>query len=105
MLAVKAVEVDYSPSEDVLRLLETFRDMVNHCIHVGFEKNVTSRFRLSNEVYNELNRHGLHSWYSLSVIGVAKAILKNYRKARRKDPNVKKPYARRIMAGLGNQAY
>ncbi|MBS7613266.1 transposase, partial [Candidatus Bathyarchaeota archaeon] len=81
MQAVKAVQIPYHPSEEILRLLETFRDMVNYCIHVGLEKNITSRFKLSNEVYHKLNNYGLHTWYNLSVIEVATAILKNYRKA------------------------
>jgi len=69
------------------------------------EKNITSRFKLSNEVYQELCRHGLHSWYSLSAIEVATSILKNYRKAKRKKQNVRSPRARKLMAKLGNQAY
>jgi hypothetical protein len=67
MRAVKAVQLNYAPTEEVLNLLKTFRSMVNYCIHVGLEKNITSRFKLSNEVYNELNKYGLHTWYSLSA--------------------------------------
>ncbi|MBS7612084.1 IS200/IS605 family accessory protein TnpB-related protein, partial [Candidatus Bathyarchaeota archaeon] len=103
--AVKAVQIPYHPSEEILRLLETFRDMVNYCIHVGLEKNITSRFKLSNEVYHKLNNYGLHTWYNLSVIEVATAILKNYRKAVRRKRATKRPYARKLMAKLGNQAY
>jgi putative transposase len=103
--AVKAVQIRYQPSEDVLKLLEVFREMVNYCISIGLEKNITSRFKLTNEVYNELSKYGLHTWYSLSAIEVATAILKNYRKAKRKNNNVKRPYARKLMAKLGNQAY
>jgi len=79
--------------------------MVNYCVHVGLEKNITSRFRLSNEVYHRLSEYGLHMWYSLSAIEVATAILKNYRKALRKKCGVRKPYAETLVAKLGNQAY
>jgi putative transposase len=103
--AVKAVQIPFKVTGEVLRLLETFKGMVNYCIHVGLEKNITSRFRLSNEVYNELNRYGLHTWYSLSAIEVATSILKNYRKAKRRKANVKPPHVKRLMAKLGNQAY
>ena len=105
MQAVKAVQIPYQPSEEILNLLETFRNMVNYCVQVGLKKNITSRFRLSNEVYNELNRCGLHTWYSLSAIEVATAILKNYRKAKRRKANVKRPHVKKLMAKLGNQAY
>ena len=47
---VKCVGIPYQPSEDVLRLLEAFRNMVNYCIHVGLEKGITSRFRLTREL-------------------------------------------------------
>ncbi|KPV65154.1 MAG: hypothetical protein AOA65_0412 [Candidatus Bathyarchaeota archaeon BA1] len=105
MQAVKAVQIPYQPTNEVLRLLKLFRDMVNHCVRVGLEKNITSRFRLSNEVYHGLTKYRLHTWYCLSAIEVATAILKNYRKAERKNQNIKRPYARKVMAKLGNQAY
>jgi len=102
--AAKAVQIPYQPSEEILELLETFRDMVNYCIRVGL-KNITSRFKLSNEVYHRLNDYGLHTWYSLSAIEIATVILKNYRKTLRRKRDAKKPYAKRLMAKLGNQAY
>ena len=105
MQAVKAVQMSYQSSKDVLGLLETFRNMVNYCVHIGLEKKITSRFKLSNEGYHELNKYGLHTWYSLSAIEVATSILKNYRKATRRREGIKKPYARKLMAKLGNQGY
>jgi len=105
MLAIKAVEVSYRPSEDIIKLLEDFKSMVNYCIHIGLEKGISSRFRLSEEVYRKLMMCGYHSWYVLGAIEVATVILKNYRKAKRKRRNVRKPYAKRLMAKLGNQAY
>ena len=92
------------PYEAPSWLLETFRYMVNKCIDVGLEKGITSRYALVREVYHELRQLGLHSWYALSAIEVATAILKNYRKAKRKGKNVKKPRAKKLMAKIGNQA-
>jgi putative transposase len=105
MQAVKAVQIQYEPTSCVLSLLETFRNMVNHCIRVGLEKNVTSRLRLQSEIYHQLRGLGLHTWYSLSAIEVATAILKNYRKAKRRRQNVRVPRARKLTARLGNQGY
>ncbi|HID56731.1 TPA: hypothetical protein EYP37_09405, partial [Candidatus Poribacteria bacterium] len=79
--------------------------MANHCIRVGLERNITSRLRLSNEVYHEPTRCGLHMWYVLSAIEVATSILKNYRRATRKGKRARKPYAKRLMAKIGNQGY
>ena len=77
--------------------------MVNKCIDVGLEKGITSRYALVREVYHELRQLELHSWYALSAIEVATTILKNYRKAKRKGKNVKKPRAKKLMAKIGNQ--
>ena len=92
------------PYEPPLWLLKTFRYMVNKCIEVGLEKGITSRYALVREVYHELRQLGLHSWYALSAIEVATAILKNYRKAKRKGKKVKRPRAKKLMAKIGNQA-
>ncbi len=102
--ALRAVSIPYQPPEDVLRLLEAFRNMVNYCIRIGLEKGITSRFRLTREVYHRLMEYGYHSWYVLSAIEVATVILKNYRKAKRRNSRVKAPRARRLMAKIGNQA-
>ena len=78
--------------------------MVNRCIDVGLKKGITSRYALVREVYHELKQLGLHSWYALSTIEVATTILKNYRKARRKGKDVKRPRAKKLTAKIGNQA-
>ncbi|WXG47220.1 MAG: transposase [Candidatus Atabeyarchaeum deiterrae] len=105
MQAVKTVQIPYEPTNGVLSLLETFRTMVNYCIRVGLEKNVTSRLRLQSETYHQLSGFGLHTWYSLSAIEVATAILKNYRKTKRKRKIVRLPRATKLTAKLGNQGY
>ncbi|WXG43371.1 MAG: transposase [Promethearchaeati archaeon SRVP18_Atabeyarchaeia-1] len=105
MQAAKAVQIPYEPKSCVLSLLETFRDMVNYCIQVGLERNMASRFRLQSEVYHQLSRFGLHTWYTLSAVEVACAILKNYRKAKRKRQDVRVPRATKLTAKLGNQGY
>ena len=101
--ALKCVEIPCNPPEEVIELLSVFRSMVNYCVHVGLEKGVTSRFRLTREVYHRLMEYD-HSWYVLSAIEVATAILKNYRKVKRRNPDVKVPRARRLMAKIGKQA-
>lgn len=106
MRAVKTLQISYQPTEEVLELLGTFREMVNLCIDIGLERKITSRFKLSNAVYHKLNEYGLHTWYNLSAIEVASTILKNYRKALKKGQNATKPYARKLMAKLNcSEAY
>jgi putative transposase len=104
VLATKAVKQNYKPTLELEAILETFREMVNYCIFVGLEKGITSRFRLSNEVYRDLH-NGLHTWYALSAIEKATVILKNYRKSMRKNPKTKRPYVHKPFLSIGNQAY
>jgi len=76
-------------------LLEQFRQMLNDCIRIGLAENVTSLKALSLKAYNQLSRHDVASYYKLCAISAATGILRNYRKAKRKNPYVNEPYARR----------
>jgi len=99
MLSVKAVTFRYKPTERVLRLLETFRNMVNEALRVGFEKKPKSRFKLIMEVYEPFkHRYGLHTHYILNACECAFAMLRN-RKWK------KKPYAKHLFLKLDNQTY
>lgn len=99
------MQLPCEPTGEILSLFEAFRDMINYCIRIGLEKRLTSRFPLQNEVYHQLGRFGFHSWYSLSAVEAATAVLKNYRKAKRTRCNVRVPRARKLVAKLGNQGY
>jgi hypothetical protein len=76
MLAVKAVQFQYKPTEHVLSLLATFKDMVNEAIRVGFEKKPKTRFKLIVECYQVFKeKYGLHTHYILNACEYAFAIL------------------------------
>jgi putative transposase len=105
MQAFKAVQIPFEPTGTILSLLESFRNMVNHCIAAGLEKKISSRFKLQDQVYHSLGKFGLHSWYSLSAVEAATAILKNYRKTKRRRQSAKVPHATKLVAKLGNQGY
>ena len=103
MRAVKAVKQNYTPTLDMLSLLETFRCMVNDCIQIGLKKNVTSLKTLSLKAYSQLEKYGCMSYYKPCAISAATGILRNYRKAKRKNANIKEPYVRkpRLTASYG----
>jgi putative transposase len=93
---MKSVRQKLQASDDLLRLLDEFRRMVNVCIAVGIEENVSSLKTLSLASYHRLSRDIL-GYYRLGAIGIATGILRNYRKAVRKDPRTRIPYAGRLM--------
>jgi len=91
----KSVWQHYTPTPEIAWLLEQFRGMLNDCIRIGLAENVTSLKSLSLKAYKQLSRYDVASYYKLCAISAATGILRNYRKANRKNPYVKEPYARR----------
>jgi len=81
---------------NLLWLLDEFRCMVNVCIAIGIEENVSSLKTLSLRSYHRLSRDNL-SYYRLCAISAATGILRNYRKAKRKNPRIRVPYAKKLM--------
>ncbi len=104
MKAVKAIKQSYESSDEIFGLLKEFRWMVNEAIRIGIEKNISSRFKLSNEVYQSF-KNGLHTWYRLSAIEIASSLLKNYRREKRKNPDAKKPYVWKRFAKIGTEGF
>jgi len=91
----KSVREHYTPTPEILWLLEQFREILNDCVRIGLAENVTSLKALSLKAYKQLSRYDVASYYKLCAISAATGILRNYRKAKRKNPCVKEPYARR----------
>ena len=53
MKLVKSAKFAYTGNEEVIRLLETFRSMVNDAIRVGLESKAKSKFVLGKLCYHE----------------------------------------------------
>ena len=96
LLAVKSVRQKHQASVELLWLLDEFRRMVNVCIAVGIEENISSLKTLSLKSYHRLSREML-GYYRLGAIGIATVMLHNYRKAKKKNPRTRIPWARKLM--------
>ena len=94
VLATKSIKQRYEASSDLLRLLDDFRQMVNVCVAVGIEENVSSLKSLSLKSYHRLSRDIL-GYYRLCAISTATGILHNHRKAMKKNLGTRLPYAKR----------
>ena len=95
MRAVKSVQQHYAPGPEILQVLEQFRQMMNDCVRIGLAENVTSLKVLSTKTYHQLVTYDAMSYYKLCAISKATGVLRNYRKARRKNPETREPYVRR----------
>ena len=96
VLAVKTVRQKHQASNELLSLLDKFRRIVNECVGFGIEENISSLMTLSLKSYYRLSPSTL-SYYRLGAISTATGILRNYRKAKRKNPRTGVPYAGKLM--------
>ena len=92
---IKSVRQRYVPTHEVLWLLEQFGQMLNVCVRTGLAENVTSLKSLSLRAYKQLSGYEVMSYYKHCAISAATGILRSYRKAKRKNPRTKEPYAHR----------
>lgn len=92
---IKAVRQGYTPTVEILWLLDQFRRMLNDCIRIGLLENVTSLKSLSSKAYKQLAGYDMMSCYKLCAISKATGILRNHRRNKRRGKPVKEPYASR----------
>jgi putative transposase len=96
VLAIKTVQQFYSPDQNILRLLEQFRQMMNHCIQIGIAENVSGLKALSLKAYKQLAEYDVISYYKLCAISAAAGVLRNHRKTVRRTGKAGSPYVRRL---------
>jgi putative transposase len=93
------------PSE-LLWLLKEFRLMVNKIIRIGIQRNISSKFKLREAVYDDFREeHSVYAGHIMPACTVAGSILKNYRKRRRAGLKQNIPFAKRLMMAADNQRY
>jgi putative transposase len=96
MRAIKSVQQHYTPSPEILRMLDEFRQMMNTCTQVGLAENVTSLKALSLKAYKQLAGYDAMSYYKLCAISSATGILRNCRRTARDGEKPTTPYVRRL---------
>jgi putative transposase len=96
-LAIKSVMQSFSPTSEILVLMETFRQMVNHCIRIGLANEVSTPKKLSSLSYPQLVEYDVISYYKSCAIFHAAGILANRKKSLKRGLNPRKPYATRLL--------
>jgi hypothetical protein len=89
-LAVKSVRQKQKPSVELLWLLDEFRRMVNVCIAIGIEENVSSLKTLSLRSYHRLSREML-GYYRLGAIGTRRRNTSQLPKSEEEESSYKNP--------------
>src|SRR5919108_2199945 len=94
---IKTVNQQVIISQEIVDLMSKFRNMVNDCIRIGLQNNVTSLKTLSAKSYSYLDRYDILSYYKLHAISRASGILQNRKKSIKRGFKTKAPYLKNGM--------
>ena len=94
-MAIKSIKQNFSPNQDLQLLMETFKGMVNHCIRIGLENNVSTLKKLSLLSYHELSEYNIQSKYKLTAISQACGRLSQMKRDIKKGRVVKSPFVQK----------
>ncbi|MCF8884455.1 MAG: transposase, partial [Aigarchaeota archaeon] len=107
MEIVLSVPFVYEVNDEVRKLLEDFRDMVNFCIDFAVKRRITSYARLRKSVYGEWKKRWDYSTHFChSACKIALAMLKSFRRLKRKRlAKGDRPEAKKLFMQLDPQLY
>ncbi|HEU5221600.1 MAG TPA: RNA-guided endonuclease TnpB family protein [Candidatus Nitrosotalea sp.] len=97
MFVHKAVRQQFTPTEELCSIMETFRQMVNECIRIGLTSGISTLGKFSSNHYHQLKKYDIPSYYKLTAMSQACGRLSQMKCSIRKgktprSPYVKKPY-------------
>ncbi len=76
-------------------MMDIFKEMVNHCIRIGLENDVTTLKKFSTMFYHELDNYQIQSKYKLTAISQACGRLSQMKCDIRKGKRVNSPFIRK----------
>src|SRR3989344_4686110 len=95
MLAYKSVKQLFVPNHEQTELMNTFKDMLNHCIRIGLENNVTTLRKFSKLYYHKLEQYDIGSSYKLNAISQACGRLSQMKRDIKEGIEVKSPFVQK----------
>jgi putative transposase len=98
IIAIKSIKQQpFEPTPELIRMMEIFRKMINDCIRIGLEHDVSTMKQLCSLAYQKLSRYDIISYYKLCAISHAAGILANRRKSIKRGLKPRRPYTTRPM--------
>lgn len=91
-MAVKSIKQDYVFSNDITLLMETFKEMVNFCIKIGLQENISTLKKFSSLHYKDLSQFEIQSKYKLTAMSQAMGRLAQRKRDMKKGKILKSPY-------------
>ena len=77
-------------------MMYIFKEMVNHCIRIGLDNNVSTLKKFSSMFYHELDKYEIQSKYKITAISQACGRLSQMKKDIKKGKKVKSPFVRKL---------
>ncbi|MGI0046946.1 MAG: RNA-guided endonuclease InsQ/TnpB family protein [Nitrosotalea sp.] len=95
MYAIKSIKQSHHPNPELVSMMNIFKEMVNHCIRIGLENNVSTLKKFSSMFYHELDKYEIQSKYKLTAMSQACGRLSQMKKDIKKGKRVRSPFVRR----------
>jgi len=97
LLVYKTIRQRFTPTQELCNIMETFRQMVNECIRLGLNSNISTLRKFSSLHYKDLDKYQIQSKYKLTAMSQACGRLSQMKRSIRKGKNpksshVQKPY-------------
>lgn len=91
-MQIKSIRQSCDSPPELVFMMETFRQMVNHCIKIGLEKNISTLKKFSSLHYKDLNGFDIQSKYKLTAMSQACGRLSQMKRDIKKGKTPKSPY-------------
>jgi len=92
MIAIKSIKQYYETNQELLTLMETFRQMVNECIRIGLKNNICNLKKLSSLHYKDLKYYNIQAKYKLTAMSQACGRISQMKYAIKQGKTPKSPY-------------
>lgn len=95
MLVYKAIRQQFTPTQELGTMMETFRQMVNECIRIGLDNNISTLKKFSSNHYHNLKKYDIQSKYKLTAMSQACGRLAQMKRSIREGQPPKSPYVQK----------
>ncbi|MDE1830015.1 MAG: hypothetical protein KGI25_06815 [Thaumarchaeota archaeon] len=100
MYTVKSIKQPHHPDTKLVSMMYTFKEMVNYCIRIGLENNVSTLKRFSSMFYRELGKYDIQSYYKLTAMSQACGRLAQMKKDIKKGKMVRSPICEKTVSSI-----
>jgi putative transposase len=91
-MAVKSIKQNYVFPDDIVSLMKIFKEMINFCIKIGLQENISTLKKFSSLHYKDLSQFEIQSKYKLTAMSQAMGRLAQSKKDMKKGKTLKSPY-------------